>query len=281
MKKVLSVLMILLLATMVVSCSTNKQQEEEKSEGIVGMPNPIKEYDSLDKINEIAGVHIVIPSSIPVTDIKYTTISDEAAQVQFMLDGYKWCVRGSKNVDEDLSGIHNENNVFIPGQDGAVYLPDSLIDRFFTEGIQYTIVISESAGYDTVAFSDYTLQFEDVIKKASDPDGIAGDYQDATSQRASMEITKYEGVYDITVRWPSSANEETHWYMSGKLDGKRITYAGENIATYVYDENGSEECTNSTAINNLGYFEIKDGKLYWTGAGQEECKACVFEKVAY
>ncbi len=280
MKKLLSVLLIVLLATMAVSCSTDKKQEE-KSEEVVGMPNPIKEYDSLDKINEIAGVHIVIPSSIPATDIKYTTISDEAAQVIFTLDGHKWTVRGSKNVDEDLSGIHNEKNVFVPGQDSAVYLPDYLIDRFFTEGMQYTIVISESSGYDTETFSDYTLKFEDAIKKASDPDGIAGNYQDATSQRATMEITKYEGVYDITVRWPSSANEETHWYISGKLDGKKITYGGENIATYVYDENGSEECIDSTAINNLGYFEIKDGKLYWTGAGQDQCKECVFEKMDY
>ena len=281
MKKLLSVLLIVLLATMAVSCSTDKKQEEEKSEEVVGMPNPIKEYDSLDKINEITGVHIVIPSSIPVTDVKYTTINDEAAQVIFTLDDHKWTLRGSKNVNEDLSGIHDENNVFEPGQDGAVYLNDYLIDRLFVEGIQYSIVVSEAAGYDTMAFSDYTFEMERALEKASDSDGIAGDYQDATSQRATMEITKYEGVYDITVRWPSSATEETQWYMSGKLEKDKITYAGEDISTWVFDENGSEECTSSTASNNLGYFEIKDGKLYWTGAAQDECKACVFEKMPF
>lgn len=281
MKKLLSVLLIVLLATMAVSCSTDKKQEEEKSEEVVGMPNPIKEYDSLDKINEIAGVHIVIPSSISVTDIKYTTISDEAAQVIFTLDGHKWTVRGSKNVDEDLSGIHNENNVFVPGQDSAVYLPDSLIDRFFIEGMQYTIVISESSGYDTETFSDYTLKFEDAIKKASDPDGIAGNYQDASSQRATMEISKYEDTYEITVHWASSASEETQWSMLGKLEKDKITYAGEDISTWAFDENGDGEITKSTASNNLGYFEIKDGKLYWTGAAQDQCKECIFEKLDY
>ena len=67
--------------------------------------------------------------------------------------------------------------------------------------------------------------------------------------------------------------------MEGTLDGKKITYRGENIAIYKTDENGNIMCVDS-AINNVGYFEIKDDKLYWSGAGQDQCKSCIFEKIA-
>ena len=279
MKKIICIVLIILLATMVVSCSSNKQVEHE--ENIANMPNPIKEYSSLDDINGIADVYIVIPSSIPATNIKYTTISDEAAQVMFMLDNHKWTVRGSRNVTDDLSGIHNESNVFEPGQDTAVYLNDYLIDRIFTEGIQYTIVVQEEQGYDPASYSDLFFKFEDSLKKASDPYGIAGYYQDSTSQRASMEVSKYEDTYEIIVHWPSSNSEETQWYMIGELESNKITYAGEDISTWVFDSEGNGEIIKSTASNNLGYFEIKERKLYWTGAAQEQCKECVFEKVEF
>lgn len=280
MKKIFSVLLIALLSLGVASCTTQNKQEEQ-SEEIIGMPNPIINYDTIDEINEKAGVHIVIPSSLSVTDLRYTTIQDETAQVNFVLDGHKWTVRGSKKVDQDISGIHNENNIFNPGEDICIYLTDFYIDRIFTEGIQYTIVMDDANGYDVEKYSNYIFEMENCLKQANDPNGIAGNYADSTSQRATMTIYKFDELYDITVRWPNSASEYKDWYISGTLKDNKISYGGEYISTYTVAEDGNETCTDSTATNNLGYFEIKDGKLYWTGAAESQCKECVFEKLPF
>ena len=181
MKKLLSILFILLLGLSICSCSTGVKQEEKKEDEIIsGMPNPIISYDSLEEINSKAKTHIVIPSSIPATDFRYTTINDETAQVNFVLDEHKWTVRGSKITNQDISGIHDENNIFNEGEDTCIYLPDYFIDRIFTEGIQYSIVMDEANGYDVEKYSNYVFEMENALKRASDPNGIAGVYADTT-----------------------------------------------------------------------------------------------------
>ncbi len=56
---------------------------------------------------------------------------------------------------------------------------------------------------------------------------------------------------------------------------------GEEISHSTYDAEGNETSSNITMSNKLGWFEIKDDMLYWTGAAQEECRMCVFEKIVY
>ena len=53
------------------------------------------------------------------------------------------------------------------------------------------------------------------------------------------------------------------------------------LVEVIYDAEGNETSADVTASNNLGWFEIRDGLLYWTGAAQEECRSCVFEKLVY
>lgn len=276
MKKLFGILLTVLLGLSLVACSSSNEG------ATTGLANPIKDYDSIEEINEITGVHVVLPSSIDATDIKYQTINDETAQVVFMLDGHKWTLRGSKTVDQDISGIHDDNNQFISGQDFGMYINDYYLDRMFTENIQYTIVMdTDGEYYDEMKFSDYVFTIETALRQASDPTGISGSYQDSTSQRATMEISKYDEYYDIIVSWPDSSNQLTMWSISGTLEDNKINYRGEDISKYSYDSEGNEEYLDSTAINNVGYFEIKDEKLYWTGAGQDNCKDCVFEKIPF
>lgn len=280
---------VLLLGLLLVSCTSKsneiqkQNQEEQIQEEIseIGMPNPMHEYNTVSDINGIVGTHVVIPSSLPVSNAKYFTINEEIAEVIFSLDGHEWRLRGSKILDQDISGIHDSNNQFVQGEDFSVYLNDYYIDRLFTENYQYTIVMKEPNGFSEETYSNYVFQIEKVLKQASDPNGIAGNYADSTSQRASMEITKFDGLYDISISWPSSASEVTYFYISGTYDKGKITYGGEQIVVNQYDANGEEINVDSTATNNLGYFEIKDGKLYWTGASQEQCKECVFEKLPF
>lgn len=287
MKKLLSVLFVLLLGLSVCSCSANapqeeKQTEEPTDEPSIGMPNPIKQYDSIDDINGKTGVHMIIPSSIPATDIVYSTINDETAQIDFILDNHDWTIRGSKIIDQDISGIHNENNQFNSGEDFGLYLNDYYLDRFFVENFQYTIVLNTGGqNYDEQIFSEYVFEMEKALKNASDPNQIAGSYADSVSQRATMEITKYEDLYDITVIWADSASKETQWYLSASFKDGKLSYGGEQILIYEFDENGNSNFIDSKESNYAGYFEVKDGKIYWTGAEQEQCKECIFEKIPF
>lgn len=106
---------------------------------------------------------------------------------------------------------------------------------------------------------------EDVQKEA-DFKSFAGNYQDEVSQRASMTISE-EGKIQVT--WASSATETTVWEMSVQKDGDKLVYS---------------DCKKSTNDqveyeNGKGYFEIKDGKLSWSGAQEENCQTCQFVKM--
>ena len=109
-------------------------------------------------------------------------------------------------------------------------------------------------------------------------DSLVGDYMDSISQRAKMSLAIEDDKYLIVVSWSSSANEYTAWTMRAELKENQLVYEGEEIEIHSYNENGQEDIK-YTASNNVGYFEIKDMKLSWLGAAQDQCKKCVFEKV--
>lgn len=277
MKKIICLVLALLMMISLASCA--KKEEVQKEEENIGIANPIKEYDSLDKINEITKCHIVIPASFGVSDAVYSTINDEAAQVTFTYMNHKWTIRGSHDTNNNLSGIQDINENFTPGEDFGVYLNDYYVDIMFTEGQQYSIVMETPEINDEEMFSDTTFEIRKVIKNACDPNGIAGSYMDSTSQRATMEISKYDDQYEITVDWANDASSYKEWVMAATLEDGLLKYEGEDIYNWVTDANGDMEMTDYTTSNNVGKFEVKDGKLYWTGAAEESCRTCVFEKV--
>lgn len=279
MKKIFSLLLALLMCLCIVSCSAKNENNEEEKENGANIANPIKEYDSLDKINEVTKCHIVIPSSIAASDVVYSTINDEAAQVQFTYNNHKWTVRGSHDTTTDLSGVHDENNVFEPNQDYTVYLNDYYIERMFTEGQQYTVVMDTPELNDEEFFSETVWEIMQAIKNACDPNGIAGEYADSVSQRATMTISKYDDMYEVIVQWANDATSTKEWVMAAKFEDGKLTYEGEDSGVYVTDANGEVNYTNQTTSNNVGSFELKEGKLYWTGAAEDSCKSCIFEKV--
>ena len=275
MKRLLNVLLISLLAISLLGC--NKKQEEENA----NMKNPVVEYDSLQKINEIAGTNIVEPGVMGKTDQRYSVISDELAQYNFSLNGKAWTIRGAKNTKDDISGIHNENNIFEENQDAIIYLTDYYIYRFFTDDTQYSIVLDKPEGFDEETFCTICNEIEFDIKGIYPPteDELVGEYADSYSQRATATITKEDDGLYIVVSWSSSANVTDSWTMFGTLDGYRISYAGEGLHHVEYDEDGNELVADG-ATNNVGYFDYEDGKLYWTGAGDENNRNCVFEKIS-
>ncbi len=260
---------------------------EEKAGEAAGMPNPIIEYDSIEEINTIIGVNLMHPAVMGVTDESFSVINNAIAQYVCEINGMEWTFRGACITDEDISGMYSEHNEFTPNRDFGLYTNEFYLERFFDDDRQYTIVIKDPVSPDgevfmnEETFMNICMEFASIQKQHTD-DPLVGDYQDTVSQRASACVERHGDVYNISVNWSDSALELNCWtmYDAVREDGK-LSYRGEEISHSTYDAEGNETSSDMTMSNNLGWFEIKDGMLYWTGAAQEECRACVFEKIVY
>lgn len=111
---------------------------------------------------------------------------------------------------------------------------------------------------------------ETKLEEVQEEEDLSGNYQDSVSQRATMDVTKNEdGTYHIFVSWSSSAFEGMTWEMNAEKVGDTLTY--QDCVTKMNDEVQEEI--------QKGSFDIKDGKLEWTGSHDPSCQNCVFEKV--
>lgn len=287
MKKLLIVLFTLIMCISLVACNKKEEKVEEVISTTTGLPNPMVEYESLEAINSKIGVNLIRPSTMGVSNEKFSVINDTIAEYTCEINGLEWIFRGAYITEDDISGMYNEHNVFTPNEDFGLYVNEFYLDRFFDGNRQYTIVVKNPITedgkelIDEETFMNCCMELESIQKQHMD-DPLVGDYQDIVSQRATAYVERFGDTYNISVNWPSSTNEMTCWTMyNATKDGDKLSYAGEDIYYAAYDSNGNEVSSKSTATNNLGYFEIKDNMLYWTGAGQEECRTCVFEKVIY
>lgn len=278
MKKFLIILVALVMSFQMIACF---------AEEAVGIPNPVVEYDSLEEINTIVGVNLMHPAVMGVTNERFSVISNSIAQYECEINGLEWVFRGAYITEEDISGLYYEDNTFTPGDDFTLYTNECYLERFFDGERQYTIAVMGPVSadgevlMDEETFMNICMEFESIQKQHTD-DPLVGDYEDTVGQRATAIVERQGDVYNISVTWSDSVSEFNCWIMyDAVLAENRLTYQGEEIGHYTYDEEGNETSAEITATNNLGWFEIKDGMLYWTGAAQEECRTCVFEKIVY
>ena len=277
-------LMIVLVA-LVMSCQLAACLAEDNANEPVGMPNPIVEYASLEEINTMIGVKLMHPAVMGVANERFSVISNTIAQYDCEINGLEWTFRGAYLTDEDISGIYHEFNEFTPDQDFTLYTNEFYLERFFDGDRQYTIVVMGPVSVDgevlldEETFSNICMEFESIQKQHMD-DPLVGDYEDTVSQRATAIVERHGDVYNIIVDWADSESELNRWVMYDAVpEENMLTYQGEEIGHYAYDAEGNETSCEVTATNNIGWFEIHDGMLCWTGAAQEECRSCVFEKI--
>ena len=256
---------------------------EAASEAPAGMANPVVEYGSFDEINEITGVSLMKPTVMGISDEHFSVINGTVAQYTCDINGMEWTFRGACITDEDISGMYSEHNVFVANQDSGLYTNEFYLDRFFDGNRQYTIVVKNPIEdgrelIDEMTFSDCCMELK-MFQQMHMDDPVVGDYQNSADEQMVLYVERRGDEYSLSVNKIISESELTCWTMSGAVkDGDRLTYRGEEIGSYAYDAEGNEISSDVTAVNNIGFFEIKDGCLFWTGAAQEECRACVFEK---
>ena len=107
-----------------------------------------------------------------------------------------------------------------------------------------------------------------------------GNYQDETSQRASLSIYEAKGALYADIYWSSSAESNTTWTMPCTFDEKSgsLVYKDGVKTENVADEEGNME-GEEVYTDGTGTFTYKDGAVYWKDNKEDAGKDCVFRVV--
>lgn len=286
MKKILIISLVLTICLSLQACSKNKKEEETVDEPI-GLANPVVEYNSLEEINKKIGVKLMDPPMDLIENKRYSIINDTIAQYTCTINGLEWIFRAAHITDEDISGMYSEYMEFEPNQNWSLRVNEFYLDRFFDGDKQYTIVVKDPITKDGElvlgedVFVDCCLKLE-LIQKWHYDDPFVGSFKKSDDDRIIVYVERFADTYNIGVNYSISENEFKGWSMYDAIaEGDKLTYHGEEIGHYTYDNDGNELTSEINSSNNIGYFELKDETLYWTGAAQEECKSWIFEKMSF
>ena len=97
------------------------------------------EYETIEDMNNAAGTNIVSAAIAGKSDETFGIISKNIAQYTFNANGNEWCVRASKDVDNDISGLHYDSIGFEKDMTSTYYTDEVYAFRFFHNGVQYVI----------------------------------------------------------------------------------------------------------------------------------------------
>lgn len=135
-------------------------------------------------------------------------------------------------------------------------------------GEGYKNIITDASGH--LVIPDHTAEY-------------AGTWWDTYSQRCSMVISSYDGIYyNIDINWGSSAWENTHWSFSGTYDETAggIHYYGSRIEE-CYSEDGEMQETYAYYDGEGLIWSGDTGMLYWDDYKEQQGRDCAFEKSEY
>ena len=104
MRKLLKCLMILCLLS---GCSQAPKEEVQEETPMMGVVNPIKSYETLDEVNNAIGTSLELVEG--VQDVRFSTITNTVAQINFVYNGYELCLRASfESQGSELAGTYGE-----------------------------------------------------------------------------------------------------------------------------------------------------------------------------
>lgn len=273
MKKILSILLILLTCISLTACD----KEEE---------NPVKNYSSLNEINKIAGVNIVKPATMGVTNETFMIGDNNTAVYMFELNGNKFYVRACRDLQNDMSGIFINNKPAFDGVTDKIAYAEGQgykVCRMILGNKQYSFGLLINDETTDEYFENAAMEYRNqMIQEVSLPvvNQIIGSYQDSTSQRANAVVTSGDDInrVNVDITWSNSAEEYEEWICECIVDMGMMTYSKiTNIKNIVNDQGETELLTNEEEVD--GYFSIVDNKIYWDGSNNKQTSSCVFEKI--
>ena len=130
MKKILTIL--LLLCFVLTGCSNNHNANATWD---------CVEYSTIEEMNEAAGTNIVSAGIAGKSDEWFGVISKSIAQYKFKANDEDWCVRASKDVDNDISGVYSDSIDFEKDITSTYYTDEIDLFRFFYNDVQYVITL--------------------------------------------------------------------------------------------------------------------------------------------
>ena len=254
--------------------------------GLIGLPNPMTEYGSLDELNELLGVRLVRPAVMGVTNESFYLISGgiQVAQYCFTLNGVDYTFRASPVYDTDISGYYVGDGTAFSGipTDKLEYAEyeGTKLARWATIDGQYVLAgkkASENFAAVAEELAKRTLPGLTEDELAACYESLAGTYSDATSLRAMLfvEANGSDGLR-MTASWSSSAFELTEWKMTAHLDADGLLSYSDLTESLINSDADGKQTVDLVRENGAGYFVESEGKLLWIGADDEQCSACVF-----
>lgn len=107
---------------------------------------------------------------------------------------------------------------------------------------------------------------------------LCGEYTDLYSGRAMLDLYPYsDQELRALVYWGGADDTSFEWEMHVRLNGDRLEYSDCQKSMNFVGSDGV--ITDQTEYENgEGYFELDNGRVKWTGAAEDDCKPCEFEK---
>ncbi len=286
MKRFLIIVLCLALCLSFVACGNKKETEQ-----MANATWDCVEYDSLDELNAAIGMKLCTPGVMGVTDEFYGLISETIADYKFTVNGIECSFRATPAFDTDPSGVWVGETTAFDGKtpsDTVEYVSteDCKLARWATIDGQYVFNMQDPKMEDST-FESIVEELKAMTQpgmsdaeEAAFYEALAGEYMDSTSQRAKATVKSLEGAVLITVNWANSAESESVWTMTAQRgeDGL-LNYSDEESKVVNYAADGSSEET-VLYTDGEGFFAVsEDNSLAWTGATEENCKTCIFEKI--
>lgn len=285
MKKVLSILFVMLVAISLCACSAKQEAVEPKQEESIGMKNPMVEYKSLDEINAKVGSNLIKPGVMGVSDEKFFVVDENLADYRFTLNGLEYSFRASKDLNQDISGIYVDGKSMFENGTNSTYSDSQYHGfNFVVDDVQYTFTVKDNGQLDDEQFANITDEiFNTVCMDVSDSavNSLIGEYMDSYSQRAKANISfAGKNMVLINISWSNSVNNADEWTIIATYNNGKLEYGMGDIThlNVTYKEDGSVDNTLTANDAIPGYFEVIDEKVCWTGSGVETTANCVFEK---
>jgi len=261
---------------------TEKEDEAEADE----QGETVTEYASLEELNERLHINLCHPPVMGVSDETFKVIETAdllTGEYAFKVNGMDYVVRLAATTD-DISGVEEDMTAMYTDADGVdiILTENYKIARRYTLDGQYNLVAHDEGTlteeqFEGIAGEVLGLYAENAEENAK-YEVLLGEYNDSYSQRAVASVVRTENGVEITVHWGSSATEAVQWTMDAAFSEEGLlSYSACTRSVFTADENG-EMTETETAETGAGYFDAVDGKLLWTGATDESCQSCVFEK---
>lgn len=278
MKKTVCILLAALLVLSMSACGGEKDP---------GVPSPMKEVETLEKLSEKANCALIRPTGAELSDEAFFIIDGDpqVAEYRFTAHGTECFLRfADADIQTDISGIYVGNGtLFSDTETESLYIEndDLKAQRWVTADGQYIFVAPDKGSWEWSEFDAIVSQFRKMAPKnwnAEEPyaayQAVEGRYSDESGNVIGVVniVKDHAGIYVIIDQEDGS---RIYWEMDAVLKGGKLLYEKENISQINYDEKAGGTTAESLEDGGAGSVEIQDGTLIFANAYSEQLKGLV------